>query len=281
MSVPVHCGCSPPRVNRSEIPLPDIPWPERVLAARLQDGSEIVNVHSPTSPKPELAKTRTHEAVFAHLANPAPQRLRVLCGDLNTPRKEHADGTIWTFARDQYGRLRPDRGEAWDRAELALIQGLHAYGFHDCLPAAARLPAARAQLGMAALGRRLQARPPAHIRAVAGHELPLPAPTAQGGAIRSLPAARPAPASRRAHSRIVSHGAKRAKTTNTNQKHPCSHTRSKPHDTKEGRMAELSARDGKLVQYLNEAYGKEKELETALQAHIGMTTRAPYKKRLR
>jgi ferritin-like metal-binding protein YciE len=35
------------------------------------------------------------------------------------------------------------------------------------------------------------------------------------------------------------------------------------------------------VQYLNEAYGKEKELETALQAHIGMTTRAPYKKRLR
>src|SRR5215204_5999580 len=39
-------------------------------------------------------------------------------------------------------------------------------------------------------------------------------------------------------------------------------------------------RDSKLVQYLNEAYGKEKELETALQAHIGMTTRAPYKKRL-
>lgn len=114
-----------------EIPVPGVPWPERVLAACLQDGSEIVNVHSPTSPKPEFAKTRTHEAVFAHLANPAPQRLRVLCGDLNTPRKEHADGTIWTFARDQYGRLRPDRGEAWDRAELALIQGLHAHGFHD------------------------------------------------------------------------------------------------------------------------------------------------------
>lgn len=45
-------------------------------------------------------------------------------------------------------------------------------------------------------------------------------------------------------------------------------------------MADLSARDGKVVQYLNEAYGKEKELETALQAHIGMTTRAAYKKRL-
>jgi ferritin-like metal-binding protein YciE len=46
-------------------------------------------------------------------------------------------------------------------------------------------------------------------------------------------------------------------------------------------MASQTERDAKLVQYLNEAYGKEKELEAALEAHIGMTTRAPYKKRLR
>jgi ferritin-like metal-binding protein YciE len=45
-------------------------------------------------------------------------------------------------------------------------------------------------------------------------------------------------------------------------------------------MAEISTGDGKLIQYLNEAFGKEKELETALRAHIGMTTRRPYKKRL-
>jgi ferritin-like metal-binding protein YciE len=44
---------------------------------------------------------------------------------------------------------------------------------------------------------------------------------------------------------------------------------------------DLSARNSKLIQYLNEAYGKEKELETALQAHIKMaTSRAAYKKRL-
>jgi ferritin-like metal-binding protein YciE len=42
----------------------------------------------------------------------------------------------------------------------------------------------------------------------------------------------------------------------------------------------MSTRDEKLIQYLTEAHGKEKELETALQAHIAMTTRAPYKKRL-
>jgi ferritin-like metal-binding protein YciE len=45
-------------------------------------------------------------------------------------------------------------------------------------------------------------------------------------------------------------------------------------------VTELTTRDTKLVQYLNEAYGKEKELETALQAHIAMTTRPPYRKRL-
>jgi ferritin-like metal-binding protein YciE len=45
-------------------------------------------------------------------------------------------------------------------------------------------------------------------------------------------------------------------------------------------MAEVTARNGKLIQYLSEAYGKERELETALEAHIAMTTRAPYKKRL-
>jgi ferritin-like metal-binding protein YciE len=43
---------------------------------------------------------------------------------------------------------------------------------------------------------------------------------------------------------------------------------------------EPNARDAKLIQYLNEAYGKEKQLETALQAHITLTTRPPYKKRL-
>jgi ferritin-like metal-binding protein YciE len=45
-------------------------------------------------------------------------------------------------------------------------------------------------------------------------------------------------------------------------------------------VTELTTRETKLVQYLNEAYGKEKELETALQAHIAMTTRATYRKRL-
>jgi len=46
-------------------------------------------------------------------------------------------------------------------------------------------------------------------------------------------------------------------------------------------VTDANARDAKLIQYLNEAYGKEKQLEAALGAHIAMATRDAYKKRLK
>jgi ferritin-like metal-binding protein YciE len=46
-------------------------------------------------------------------------------------------------------------------------------------------------------------------------------------------------------------------------------------------MADPNQRDAKLIQYMSEAFGKERELETALQVDIAITTKAPYKKRLR
>jgi exonuclease III len=111
-------------------PVADVPWPERVLAARIEGGLEVVNVHSPISPKPGLAKVLTHEAVFRHLVAGA-GRPRLVCGDLNTPRREHPDGSVWTFARTRNGVLRPQRGERWDAAETALIRGLEPHGFRD------------------------------------------------------------------------------------------------------------------------------------------------------
>jgi ferritin-like metal-binding protein YciE len=50
---------------------------------------------------------------------------------------------------------------------------------------------------------------------------------------------------------------------------------------KEDVVSELTTRDAKLIQYLNEAFGKEKQLETALEVHIAMTARPPYKRRLK
>lgn len=116
------------RWGQTPVAVEGVPWPERVLAVRTA-GLEVVNVHSPISPKPGLAKVKTHEAVHAHMRGGCGPRL--VCGDFNTPRREHPDGRVWTFARDRYGRLRDDRGERWDVAELALIKGLEDYGFQD------------------------------------------------------------------------------------------------------------------------------------------------------
>jgi exonuclease III len=112
---------------------PPVPWPERVLCCALDD-VEIVNLHSPIAPAPELAKVRTHEAVAAYLAGRDGSRA-VLCGDLNTPRRELPDGDVMTFAHDSAGRLRPERGERWDRAERALVHGLRERGWVDAFRA--------------------------------------------------------------------------------------------------------------------------------------------------
>jgi exodeoxyribonuclease III len=117
---------------RLELP-PDVPWPERVLCCRLGD-LEIVNLHSPISPAPDLAKVRTHEAIAAYLAGGGALP-RMLCGDLNTPRRELADGEVLTFAHDSAGRLRAERGERWDRAERALVRGLREHGWVDAFRA--------------------------------------------------------------------------------------------------------------------------------------------------
>ncbi len=46
------------------------------------------------------------------------------------------------------------------------------------------------------------------------------------------------------------------------------------------KVKELNESAGKLVQWLNEAHAKEAELEADLTAHIGLTQKASYKKRL-
>jgi exonuclease III len=114
-------------------PPPEAPWPERVLCRRAS-GVEVVCLHSPIAPAPDLAKVRTHEAVAAYLAArpPAP---RILCGDLNTPRRELPDGDVVTFAYTSSGRLREERGERWDRAERGLVHGLRQRGWVDAFRA--------------------------------------------------------------------------------------------------------------------------------------------------
>lgn len=100
---------------------PGLPWPERHLAVRTA-GIEVHTLHAPTSAREDLVKVRTLEALGAALL--AGRAARVLAGDLNTPRHESEDGEVLTFARTRAGRLRPQRGERHDAAELLLLRGL-------------------------------------------------------------------------------------------------------------------------------------------------------------
>jgi len=112
-------------------PLP-VPWPETAIAAAVPDEIVVHAVHVPNAANGWI-KPRTLEGVRRGLeAGGGP---RVLGGDLNTPRRELPDGTVLSFARDSKGRLRPERGEPWDAAELGVVPGLRDLGFTDAFRA--------------------------------------------------------------------------------------------------------------------------------------------------
>ncbi|MGH2949681.1 MAG: endonuclease/exonuclease/phosphatase family protein [Solirubrobacteraceae bacterium] len=104
-----------------------VPWPETTIAAT-HGGIVLHVVHVPNAAN-GWVKPATLAALRAGLAATAGPR--VLCGDLNTPRRELPDGTVVSFARDSRGRLRPERGDRWDSAELGVVPGLRDLGFAD------------------------------------------------------------------------------------------------------------------------------------------------------
>jgi exonuclease III len=111
-------------------PLP-VPWPETTLAATV-DGVAVHVAHVPNAAN-GWTKPDTLAALRAGLE--ATSGPRVLCGDFNTPRRESPDGSVISFARDSRGRLRPERGERWDSAELGIVPGLRELGFADAFRA--------------------------------------------------------------------------------------------------------------------------------------------------
>jgi exonuclease III len=115
-------------------PLPGVlavPWAETALSAHVA-GIEVHTVHVPNAANGEI-KPQTLAAVRAGLGER--RGPRVLCGDLNTPRREHPDGTVWSFARDGRGRMRPERAGFWDAAETGVVPGLRDAGFTDAFRA--------------------------------------------------------------------------------------------------------------------------------------------------
>ncbi len=105
-----------------------VPWPETALSATAA-GVQVCCVHVPNAANGRV-KIQTLSAVRAGLGV-APAAARVLCGDLNIPRRENPDGSVVSFARDSAERLRPERGPEWDAAELSVVPGLRDLGYSD------------------------------------------------------------------------------------------------------------------------------------------------------
>ena len=115
-------------------PVPGLraPWPETVTGALVETRSAPVEVHCVHVPNASngWVKIETLEAIRAGLAA-LPAAPRILCGDLNTPRRELPDGTVMSFGRDSRGRLRVERGARWDAGELGVVPGLRELGYSD------------------------------------------------------------------------------------------------------------------------------------------------------
>jgi exonuclease III len=109
-----------------------VPWSETAVAAVAATGIGPVEVHCLHVPNAANGwiKAQTLQAIRAGL-QAAPPIARVVCGDLNTPRRELENGEVRSFARDSRGRLRPERGPDWDEAELRVVPGLRNLGYRD------------------------------------------------------------------------------------------------------------------------------------------------------
>jgi exonuclease III len=109
-----------------------VPWVETAVAAVADAAIGRVEIHYLHVPNAAngWVKAHTLQAIRAGL-QPAPRMPRMVCGDLNTPRRELESGEVVSFARDSRGRLRPERGPVWDEAELGVVPGLRDLGYRD------------------------------------------------------------------------------------------------------------------------------------------------------
>jgi exonuclease III len=117
-----------------------IPQPERVCSAVIASPwgpIELHGVHLPNGARYRWKKVQTFEGLYEYLACVVPHP-RILCGDLNTPQAERADGEIITWGQDIvegkaviWDKWHGDSGARWDRAERSILAGLAAHDLPD------------------------------------------------------------------------------------------------------------------------------------------------------
>ena len=113
-----------------------IPWEERLLSLLIDSpwGSiELHNIHMPAGVSHKKIKIETFEKLYQHLAQPK-KRMRLLCGDFNSPRKEYPDGSIVTWGkvkRHKDRRLDNDSTDRQANAERSIFTGLAQFDLID------------------------------------------------------------------------------------------------------------------------------------------------------
>jgi endonuclease/exonuclease/phosphatase family metal-dependent hydrolase len=127
-------------VQTSECTAP-VPWPEAVVPVTIELPSssiELYNCHIPPGSSYGWIKVETFEGIYRLLSKPS-NRLRILCGDFNTPQRELLDGTVITWGQRirkdgsvvRKQRIRGKPGARWDAAERSVLTGLAEYDLHD------------------------------------------------------------------------------------------------------------------------------------------------------
>jgi exonuclease III len=95
---------------------------------------ECYTTHIPPGASNGWIKIETLEGIYNRLAIPN-TKLRVLCGDFNTPKEETQDGQVVTWAerRRKNGEivLVPNRGKRWDAAERNVLLCLKEFDLSD------------------------------------------------------------------------------------------------------------------------------------------------------
>ncbi len=113
-----------------------LPWPERVLSVVVEASCGPLELHTVYVPvgyggRGVDVRTPTLEGLYAGLARHS-SRPRILCGDLNLPQHETADGEIVTFGqtRRKNGTFAIRRA-AMHASELKILRDLAGYDLTD------------------------------------------------------------------------------------------------------------------------------------------------------
>jgi len=114
----------------------NIPWLERISSVVLRSPWGLIefhNIHMPAGVSHGVIKHKTFEGLYQYLAHES-DRMRILCGDFNSPRKEYPDGYVVTWGKakkNKDSRLINDLSDRQASAEQGIFTGLQKYDLKD------------------------------------------------------------------------------------------------------------------------------------------------------